>query len=1201
MTLRAMSIPLAMCIAAALASTGRAGATRPPADPRVEKNLRRLKDKDWLTRGVAAEELGNANDPRAVAPLAALLTTKEEGWDGEAGKTARNAAAQALAKLGPAGLGALFAALRDEEEAVRDSAAAVLAEIEDPPVKARLMALLKDRDENVRRAVAGATPGDADDPASMKPFLDALRDSDPGVRKTAAEQLRLFKPVPLLIGLLKGDPQAVCRKEAARLLGEIGDAGAGAVEPLIAALRDRDPGVRESAMVSLGNLKDPRAVDALLAATKDEANTEALRKQAAAALGAAMAKTETRLPVLLAVLQEGGAGAAEAAETLGGLGADAKAAAPALARAAVGAGDLNLRSKAAQALQRMGPAGQPAIPVLIDALERQADRSGAIAVLAMLGPHKGSVVPTLRQALSGISERLGGRDAENLGRIGEASVPLLLKLVPRYGAEENWAVLGLGLVGPDAREAVGVIENRLAGKMHGDDDSGVYHFALARITGREEHVQKLIGLVRAGRGHTRGINPVECLARLGPQARSAIPALLDEVKRDRYYGGVGGALAAVGGGAIVPQVAPIFREGDIRARQRAAVVLAAIGKPAVSVLAEAVEDKDTRIRHVVFEALSRLGPDAKEAIPALQKALSNPAARDSAAEVLKVIEHTGETVVSARDVAARVRYLIGLGEFEKLPNLGKDAVPTLIRTLSDGDARVRAGVARALGKMKDPRATEAMLGALKDGDADVRREAARGLGEIKDPRSLDGLLAALTDPREGVRRNAARALGPLGDSRAVDALIRCLRQPPYADKAMDGPPAAEYAAKSLALLRDPRAVEPLLTMEELNNDVILSCLTQLGPPAVPALCAALKHKSPDVRKRAVVALGKIGDPRAVDPLCASLKDSDRWIRQDAASALGAIGVPVAARALMEAAAADPTLEGPAKAALARLGKSAVRPELALLRDTDSRIRVNALQAMVGDAAGSQGWARDGEVAATVIAAIRDPDPMVREKACEVLSNVQQWRPRAEAPLIAALKDPIPGVRAAAANALRDSTAAVEPLIALLGDSHPLVRRCAQNTLSRTSGKNFGQDQERWRQWWREYRKKLYLPENMTPEQRSVIEAETKAGALSEKLKDSDPRVRRDAAKALGEMRFGLFNPAIRRLVEALRDNAPEVRAQAAWALKQRTREDFGQDHAKWTEWRDQLDKEEEERRREMLKDAPGPGELAPPNVTPRTH
>jgi HEAT repeat protein len=63
------------------------------------------------------------------------------------------------------------------------------------------------------------------------------------------------------------DPKAEVRRNAAKALGEIGEAKA--VEPLMAALKDPDFLVRENAVIALGEIGDVKAVEPLVAAVKD--------------------------------------------------------------------------------------------------------------------------------------------------------------------------------------------------------------------------------------------------------------------------------------------------------------------------------------------------------------------------------------------------------------------------------------------------------------------------------------------------------------------------------------------------------------------------------------------------------------------------------------------------------------------------------------------------------------------------------------------------------------------------------------------------------------------------------------------------------------------------------------------------------------------------------------------------------------------
>jgi len=86
--------------------------------------------------------------------------------------------------------------------------------------------------------------------------------------------------------------------------------------------------------------------------------------------------------------------------------------------------------------------------------------------------------------------------------------------------------------------------------------------------------------------------------------------------------------------------------------------------------------------------------------------------------------------------------------------------PELIVVLQDQrkDPEVRKNAAKALGKIKDPRAVEPLIATLKDKDSDVRWHAARALEKIQDPRAVEPLIATLKDKDSEVRWHAAEAL-----------------------------------------------------------------------------------------------------------------------------------------------------------------------------------------------------------------------------------------------------------------------------------------------------------------------------------------------------------------------------------------------------------------------------------------------------------
>jgi len=181
-------------------------------------------------------------------------------------------------------------------------------------------------------------------------------------------------------------------------------------------------------------------------------------------------------------------------------------------------------------------------------------------------------------------------------------------------------------------------------------------------------------------------------------------------------------------------------------------------------------------------------------------------------------------------------------------------------------------------KVKDE--IEIQIDLLKDPDWVVRREAAITLGEMGDERCVEPLCHALRDGDWQVREVAIEGLGQIG-SPAVELLIKLLRDWDV----------RKYAIAALGKIRDERVLDPL--MLQLRNDEFkddaLNALVEVGEPALPRLVKALKDKDENVRKQAVLALGRIQHAEAIDPLIDMLSDSDWFTRLTSAAALEAIG------------------------------------------------------------------------------------------------------------------------------------------------------------------------------------------------------------------------------------------------------------------------------------------------------------------------
>ncbi len=264
---------------------------------------------------------------------------------------------------------------------------------------------------------------------------------------------------------------------------------------------------------------------------------------------------------------------------------------------------------------------------------------------------------------------------------------------------------------------------------------------------------------------------------------------------------------------------------------------------------------------------------------------------------------------------------------ETLARIGQTS-DDLLACLKSADWRTRANAARAIGGLKDPRATgeliallerndeswevkgnaalalgligeeraaQPLISALRDQNARVRAAAATALGEIQAPGSLQALIAALKDRDPEVRRNAAGSVGRMGGAAAVEPLVQMLQDE---DRTV-----REVVARALGWPKDPRAVGALIAaLKDPYVNVQINAAEALGqiksPAAVEPLLGLLTTDEEAVREAAANALGELGDARAREPLLAMVRREDREIATlRGLQALAKLGHSGAARAL----------------------------------------------------------------------------------------------------------------------------------------------------------------------------------------------------------------------------------------------------------------------------------------------------------------
>ncbi len=284
-------------------------------------------------------------------------------------------------------------------------------------------------------------------------------------------------------------------------------------------------------------------------------------------------------------------------------------------------------------------------------------------------------------------------------------------------------------------------------------------------------------------------------------------------------------------------------------------------------------------------------------------------------------------------------------------------------------------------------------------------------------------------------------------------------------------PAASPAVKHLVqLLADTSAFEPLsrsgttdfsFSSRTSISEQAAHTLAAIGDYAAEPLMDAIHDERWVVRAQAIFVLGEFGYHGAARDLVSALSDTSLVVRNVAVEALVSIGDPKAVFGVLRGKRND--AKQYAIEVLARLkDPSAVQPLTRALRDRDSYVREKAAYAL--------GEIRDRKAAPDLVKALDDNISFVRHNAVEALAKLGD--PSVIPYLRAVLKDPSEYVRTEALQAVKDLTAQAygrhatntKTLVADLRHDNTEVREKAANALWLLTGKDFGQNPEKWEEW-----------------------------------------------------------------------------------------------------------------------------------------
>ena len=475
------------------------------------------------------------------------------------------------------------------------------------------------------------------------------------------------------------------------------------------------------------------------------------------------------------------------------------------------------------------------------------------------------------------------------------------------------------------------------------------------------------------------------------------------------------------------ELATRLAQGDETARLNAAEPLSNDESYDAASLLNALSDESWRVRRVAVKGVSQRA--APEAIAALLTSVvenhHNPALLNSALQVLVSSEVDTLSplieLLKGSNPDLRMQAALALGE-----QRNARATEALIAALPDVDTNVQYHAIEALGKLKATEAVDALAAIAESRDFFLAFAALDALAKIGDAQVAPRIVPLLED--ELLREPAVNLLGQLGDETAVAPLTALLNTPTaptdaianalatlrdrYEEQYGEGAYIADLTSREISptgvqnlldALDTPgkedlrpialvlgwvkgssvdRALTRVMGRVDLRNEII-DALVRHGAATVDLLITQLTAEDLEVRRSAVVALGRIGDATATPALINILNDDSLVI--DAANALGQLGDPRAVDGLLTLIGNDDaSVRQAAVSALNSLALTAMSERIIpLLRDPDPNVRESAVKI-----AGYFGY-RDA--ADALVDLSRDPNERVRCAAIEHLPFIEDER------------------------------------------------------------------------------------------------------------------------------------------------------------------------------------------------------------------
>ena len=258
-------------------------------------------------------------------------------------------------------------------------------------------------------------------------------------------------------------------------------------------------------------------------------------------------------------------------------------------------GDSTTSLRALWALSLIGPEAKEALPVLVKLLDHPHERikAGALYALGEMGPAANTATDAIVRAMRTSSALVRYQAVLAQGKIGTVALSDLRNLLqdelPEVRAD---AACALSLFGKHAREAVPELEVALKDRT---------------------------AAVRAMAAFALG-----CMAK---DANGSLPQIVPLLYDEEYEVQQAAFSATLSVGAGDPRMVQALREANMKGKWATPFILKQFGKnpaDAVAPLIKTLQGKDAGDRLGAAWALGQIGLPARDAVPALRKALNDP-------------------------------------------------------------------------------------------------------------------------------------------------------------------------------------------------------------------------------------------------------------------------------------------------------------------------------------------------------------------------------------------------------------------------------------------------------------------------------------------------------------------------------------------------------------------------------------------------